>query len=139
MDVSSPLLVERKLEGMAVWLNHCNYHYCYYFLLFSFSFRAWKQSGEIPALVFGVTTLIALDHLMFIFLSLFVYFERDRDSTSGAVGGRERGKERIPSGLCALSAEPNRGLELLQPRDHDLSPNQESDAQPTEPPGAPIV
>ena len=41
------------------------------------------------------------------FKSLFIYFERERQ------GGTEREGERIPSGPCALSAEPDAGLELV--------------------------
>ena len=40
---------------------------------------------------------------------LLVYFERDRESEWGR--GREGGRERIPSRLHVVSAEPNKGLE----------------------------
>ena len=39
----------------------------------------------------------------------FIYFERENTCTSGVKA--ERGRERIPSGLCAVRAEPNAGLE----------------------------
>ena len=42
-------------------------------------------------------------------------------------GEGQREWERIPSRLCAVSAQPNVGLNLTNCRDHDLSPNQESD------------
>ena len=42
------------------------------------------------------------------FLSLFIYFERNRDSASGE--GARRGRKRIPSRLRAVSAEPFAGL-----------------------------
>ena len=53
------------------------------------------------------------------FLSLFIYFkrerERERESTCARMGEgqreRERGRERLPSRLCAVSAEHNMGLE----------------------------
>ena len=56
--------------------------------------------------------------LLFSFLK-FIYFERDRDSVSGE-RVRERERERIPSRLRTVSAEPVVGLELTKPRDHDL-------------------
>ena len=43
-------------------------------------------------------------------------------------GQRERERERIPIRLHAVSTEPNEGLELKKPGDHDLSRNQESEA-----------
>ena len=46
---------------------------------------------------------------------------------------RETERERIPSRLCTISTEPNVELESTGPRDHNLSQNQEPDAQPTEP------
>ena len=48
----------------------------------------------------------------------------------GKVGDGEgqRGRERIPSRLHAISTEPEVGLELTDLRDHDLSRNQELDA-----------
>ena len=51
------------------------------------------------------------------FLSLFIYFERVRDSTSG--GGAER--ERLLSRLYTASTDPDAGLGLRKPQDHDLS------------------
>ena len=36
-----------------------------------------------------------------------MYFE------GGGAGGRERGRERIPSRLCAIRAEADTGLELI--------------------------
>ena len=44
-----------------------------------------------------------------------------------AEGQRERGRERISSKLHAVSTEPDAGLELTKPWDHDLSKNQEPD------------
>ena len=54
---------------------------------------------------------------------------------------RERGwewgqKERESQADFPLSAEPNTRLDLTT-LDHDLNQNQESDAQPTEPPRCP--
>ena len=52
-------------------------------------------------------------------LSLSVYFEREskRAFKPGRWGERqrERERERIPSSLCAVSAEPNTGLEFTKP------------------------
>ena len=39
---------------------------------------------------------------------MFIYFEGERSGE----GQRERGSERIPSRLCAISREPDVGLEL---------------------------
>ena len=52
---------------------------------------------------------------------------------------RERERERTPSRLCAVSTEPDGRLEPTKPWDHALSQNQESDAQPTEPPRHPYI
>ena len=71
---------------------------------------------------------------IYLFLK-FIYFERDRDSASE--GGRERWRERIPSRLCTASTGPDAGLEPRKLRDRDLSQNQESGAQLTEPPRHP--
>ena len=46
----------------------------------------------------------------FFFLSLLIYFERKSENKRGR--GREKGKERIPSRLHAVSIEPKAGLEL---------------------------
>ena len=39
---------------------------------------------------------------------MFVYFEREHEQGRGS----EKGRERIPSRLCAASTEPDIGLEL---------------------------
>ena len=45
---------------------------------------------------------------------MFNYFEREGDYQWGmGQRERERGKERIPSSLHAVSTEPNLGLELM--------------------------
>ena len=47
------------------------------------------------------------------FLSLFMYFESKRERVwAHTWGGAERGRDRIPSRLFAISAEPEVGLEL---------------------------
>ena len=51
-------------------------------------------------------------------------------------GGGEEERERIPSRLCTVSVEPEVGVDPT-PWNHDLSANEESDAQPTEPPRCP--
>ena len=57
---------------------------------------------------------------------LFVYLFLLRESETARVGEVRR---RIPKRLHAISVEePDEGLKLLKPRDHDLSANQESDA-----------
>ena len=52
-----------------------------------------------------------------IFLSLFIYFERARESTSMGGAERERERERIPSRLCTVSIELDVGLE---PMNHEI-------------------
>ena len=51
---------------------------------------------------------------------MFIYFERERESTCSGGTEREgdRGSER---GLRADSSEAEAGLELMNPQDHDLS------------------
>ena len=53
--------------------------------------------------------------IFFIVSTLFkgYYFERERESTHASGGGaeRERGRERIPSRLRAVSREPDVGLD----------------------------
>ena len=46
---------------------------------------------------------------VFLFLSLFIYFERDRESVSGI------GEERIPSRLCTVGPEPDAAPKLTNP------------------------
>ena len=46
-------------------------------------------------------------------LSLFIYFEREQASMRGEAAERERGRERIPSRLHTVSAEPDMGLEFM--------------------------
>ena len=48
------------------------------------------------------------------FLSLFIYFERDRDSVYGGRGQKERREnlKQTPQGQCT---EPDAGLELRKP------------------------
>ena len=65
---------------------------------------------------------------LFVCLSKFVYFERDRDGTSGggAEGERERvggenGSPKLPKSLLLLAQSPNTGLEPTKLGDHDLS------------------
>ena len=48
-------------------------------------------------------------HVFFFLLSLFIYFEKERET----VGEWQRKRERQnPKNLCAVSAEPNEGLDL---------------------------
>ena len=45
---------------------------------------------------------------------MFIYlFLRERERERDRGRGREKGRERIPSRLCADSAEPNVGLSLM--------------------------
>ena len=45
-------------------------------------------------------------------LSLFIYSERKKEEREHeGAGGKERGRDRIPSRLCAVSSEPDMGLE----------------------------
>ena len=45
----------------------------------------------------------------FSFVTLFIYLERQSENGRGG----ERGRERIPSRLLAVSTEPKAGLELM--------------------------
>ena len=63
------------------------------------------------------------------FFFKFVYFERERERAQGSRGEREREgenplskreRERILSRLCTVSTEPDAGLQLSEPWDHDL-------------------
>ena len=45
----------------------------------------------------------------------FIYFESDRDSTSGGRGQRERERDRILSRLCTASTDPDVGLDPMNP------------------------
>ena len=55
-----------------------------------------------------------LSLFLFPFESFFIYFREDRERAPvhRSRGGAERGRERIPSRLCAVSSEPHPGLEL---------------------------
>ena len=44
------------------------------------------------------------------FVCLFTYFERGRQNTGVREGQRERVRERILNRFCAVSTEPNMGL-----------------------------
>ena len=44
---------------------------------------------------------------------MFMYFEKETEIRGGAE--RERGRERIPNRLCAVSAGPSAGLDLTNP------------------------
>ena len=53
--------------------------------------------------------------------------------------GTERGRERIPSRLQAVSTKPDEGGQTHELWDDDLSQNPEWGAQPTEPPRCPSL
>ena len=50
---------------------------------------------------------------MFFPLSLFVYFEREKECMHELWKGRERGRQRILSRLRTVSMEPNAGLDFM--------------------------
>ena len=56
----------------------------------------------------------------------FVYFERERKRDNTSRGGAERVREKIPSRLLTVSAQPDMRLDLTN-RDHNLTQNQELD------------
>ena len=64
------------------------------------------------------------------FLFKFIYFDRDRESASRG------GAERTPGRICAASSSHRWGL---NPQNCEMSRNQGSDAQPTEPPRRPSL
>ena len=65
------------------------------------------------------------------------FYFRERESTSGGKGQREREKENLEQAVCSAWS-PTWGL-IPQLWDHELSRNQELDAQPTEPPRCPSL
>ena len=69
----------------------------------------WKVSNKIGMISSGVFHRNCLGLEVFLFLSLFIYFERDRESVSGI------GEERIPSRLCTVGPEPDAALKLTNP------------------------
>ena len=69
---------------------------------------------------------------IYLFVCLFVCLGREWGSGREQEGGRES-----QAGSGTVSAEPEVGAQSHKPRDHDLSWNQESDAQRTEPPWCP--
>ena len=68
---------------------------------------------------------------IFLFLTFICFWDREHEQGRG----RERGRHRIWSRLQALSCQHRAqgGDGTHEPQDHDLSWNQESDAQLTEP------
>ena len=44
--------------------------------------------------------------------NVYLFILRERERVRAGEGQRERRRERIPSGLCTVSAEPVAGLEL---------------------------
>ena len=69
----------------------------------------------------------------FIFLKTILIYFREREKE---IVGMEGGVERESQADSSLSTEPDGGGSIPWPRDHDLSQNQESEAQPSYP-GAP--
>ena len=49
---------------------------------------------------------------------MFIYFERERESAQMGEGQREKERQRIPSRFCAVSTEPDVGLE---PTNHEIT------------------
>ena len=58
-----------------------------------------------------ISKILGNDNISGFFLSLFIYFERERDSASR--GRAERKEERIPSMLYAVSTQTDVGLKLM--------------------------
>ena len=65
----------------------------------------------------------------------FLIFERERERERERAG--ERGRDRENPKQTPCSAQSLMWGSILQPWDHDLNQNQESDAQLTEPPRRP--
>ena len=61
------------------------------------------------------TRMCTLKTSFFFFLSLSLFILRETDMVRAREGQRERGRERIPSRLCAARAEPNMGLKSTKP------------------------
>ena len=64
-----------------------------------------------------------------LFSCLFILREREKERTFTHMHTSREGaeRERVPSSLCAVSMEPDTGLDIRS-RDHDMSQNQELDA-----------
>ena len=73
----------------------------------------------------------------FFFLSLFTL--KETESTGRGWTEREGERENLKQAPQDQCAEPNVGLELTKPWDHDLCRNQESDAQLTDPTRSPSL
>ena len=72
--------------------------------------RTRKPNGHFGGFVFRASRdLLGGVHFFFFFFSLFIYFERDRESMAGQ--GQREGESRAGS---VLSVEPHARLELMK-------------------------
>ena len=78
-------------------------------------------------------------HLIPFFFSFLKFIYSEREKVQVPEGQRERRRERIPSRLYAVSAEPNAGLRLTNCEILIMTQNQELDTEPTEPPRHPFI
>ena len=67
-----------------------------------------------------------------LFVCLFIIFERERER-----GGEGQREGETQSHIGSALTEPRSGAQTHKPWDRDLSQDQESDTQPTEPPRCP--
>ena len=72
-----------------------------------------------PTICILTNPLEDFDFLFFLFFFEFIYFYRERERESASTRkheqgrGREREKDRVPSRLCSVSVEPDKGLESM--------------------------
>ena len=89
--------------------------------------KQYLQSHSFKESIISNTKEKKFFFLNYFFLS-YLFWEREREIKQG--WGRERGRERIPHSLHAVSTEPNAGRSgawSREPWDHDLSQNPGSD------------
>ena len=61
--------------------------------------------------------MLHLSHIDIFYFFKFIYFERERERAHMSREVAERGGERVPSRLEAVSTEPDAGLEL---KNHEI-------------------
>ena len=76
---------------------------------FSFLFEVYHN---LNLAIILIPTTSGFKCILFLFSSFYLFILREREQGRGRERERERGRERIPSRLHTLSAEPDVGLEV---------------------------